>query len=184
MPAKCPKGKILRVEYTRKSYTRADGTFVQGSTVKAGCVPDKGKPGKTPLSRKILPKPTPGSLSKFGYHDVKHTLAAQRHGALTKAVQDAGYATIVRRVNLIANYNKFSDPTTHKIMRGDIAWMQKNLAPKFSKTFQRKKSSKNLVKVGTKVVAGRSRQLYHLSGSTSQFYRYKKRDGSFGRRYV
>lgn len=187
MPAKCPKGKIRRI-----AYTRADGTYV-----KSTCVPDKGKPGKTPARKKVLPKPTKGALSQYGYFDVKQTPAAKRRAALLKAVKATDYATIVRRVNLISNYNKLSDPRVHKIMRSDIAWMQKALRPKYSKTAARrrvsrkkasrkasKKGSKKLVKAGTKVAGGRSRQIYHLSGSDRKFYRYKKADGSFGRRYL
>ena len=115
--AKCPKGKILR-----KAYTRKDGT-----RVKSTCVPDKGKPGKTAPKNKVLPVPVKGALGKYGYHDIKNMTAAARHAALTKGVQDAGYATIIRRVNLIANYNKNSDPKTHKMMKSDIKWIQKNL---------------------------------------------------------
>ena len=127
MPSKCPKGKILR-----SAYTRADGIHV-----KSTCIRDTGKPGKTSAAAKVLPKPTPGALTKYGYHNVKHTLASVRRAALTKGVKDAGYATIIRRVNLIANYNKLSDPRVHKIMRSDIAWMQKNLAKKYSKSAKR-----------------------------------------------
>ena len=195
---KCPKGKILRSAYKRKAYTRADGTRVKAVHVKAGCVPDKGKPGKTPAKAKVLPKPTPGALSKYGYYNVKRTLAAARHKELTKAVKDAGYATIIRRVNLVANYNKLSDPRTHKVMRSDIAWMQKNLAPLYSKTAKRaskrvskrvskrtsKPTTKKLVKAGSKTVGKRKRQIYHISGSTKKFYKYRRSDGTMGRRYI
>lgn len=181
----CPKGKIRR-----KSYTRQDGTYVRST-----CVPDKGKPGKTRASNKVLPKPIPGELSKYGYSNIKNTLAGKRRKALTRAVKDAGYATIVRRVNLIANYNKLSNPRVHKIMRSDITWMQKNLAPKYSKVALRKsskkssrkasrKSSKKLIKAGVKNVGGKRRQLYHIPGSTKKFYRYRKADGTIGKRYI
>ena len=178
MPAKCPPGKIRR-----KAYTRRDGTYV-----KSACVPDKGKPGKTPARKKVLPKPTAGNLSKYGYSNVKNTKAAVRRAALLKGVKDAGYATIIRRVNLIANYNKLSDPTVHRIMRSDIAWMQKNLVQKYSKTAKRKASRrasrKKLLRAGTKSIGGRSRQLYHVPGSTKKFYQYRKKNGGMGRRYV
>ncbi len=201
MPAKCPPGKIRR-----KAYTRKDGVHV-----KSTCVPDKGKPGKTPASRKVLPVPVKGNLTKYGYFKVKNTTAKVRRAALLKGVKDAGYATIIRRVNLVANYNKRSDPKVHQIMRNDIAWMQKNLASKYSKGSLRatkaaskkhsrkaakkvsrkrsrkaskKRASKKLVKAGKLSVRGRSRQLYHLSGSTKKFYRYRKKEGGMGRRYV
>ena len=43
---KCPAGKILRDAYTRKSYTKSDGTRVKSKKIKATCVKDMGKPGK------------------------------------------------------------------------------------------------------------------------------------------
>jgi len=136
----CSKGEIVRDGYKRKAYTRSDGVRVRATYVPASCVPDKGKPGKTPKSKKVLPKPVKGNLSKYGYSDVKNTSAAIRHAALKRAVKDAGYATIVRRVNLVANYNKFSNPRVHDIMRRDIRWMQRNLAPLYSKRAERKSS--------------------------------------------
>ncbi len=188
MPAKCSRGKIRR-----KAYTRKDGTYV-----KSTCVPDKGKPGKTPARKKVLPVPVKGNLTKFGYFDVKNTTAKVRRAALLKAVKAAGYATIVRRVNLVANYNKLSDPKVHRIMRSDMAWMHNKLAPKYSKSALRaskrvskkrsrkasKTAGKKLVKAGTKDVGGRSRQLYHLSGSSRKFYQYRKKEGGLGRRYL
>ena len=190
MPAACPRGKIRRVGYTRKD----------GTKVKSTCVRDTGLPGKTPASRKVLPKPVAGNLKKFGYGDVKNTSAAVRHAALLKGVKAAGYATIIRRVNLVANYNKRTSPRVHRIMRSDKKWMQKNLADKYSKSALRKRarmprgarialtiddvSKRKLVKAGKRVVGGRSRQLYRLSDSTSKFYRYHKSTGGMGRRYV
>jgi len=121
---KCPNGKILR-----KGYTRKDGTYVSPS-----CVKDMGKPGKTKPSQKVLPRPTSGGLSQYGYEDIRHKTARQRHQSLTKAVQKDGYATIVRRLNLLANYNKNTTPSLHEIMRRDLAWMKKELYSKYSIT--------------------------------------------------
>lgn len=181
MISKCPSGKIRRVGYVRKDGVRVAST----------CVPDKGKPGKTSASRKVLPKPVSGNLSMFGYSNVKNTPAEQRRKALTRAVKSAGYATIIKRINLIANYNKLSNPHVHQIMRNDIKWMQKNLAGKYSKTATRKVSkksstrlSKKILKAGQRIVGGKKRQLYRLSGSDKKFYRYRKQDGKLGRRYV
>lgn len=136
---KCPSGMIVRNAYTTK----------RGVHVPATCVPDKGAPGKTPASRKVLPKPKKGSLGKYGYANIKHTSAASRRVALRVAVEKDGYATIIRRLNLLANYTKVSDPETHKIMRADIAWIQKMLKA-HSLTAQRRGSKKGSKKVTKK----------------------------------
>jgi len=186
----CGSNQILR-----KGYTRSDGT-----RVKAVCVPDKGSKPRPRLleslrdsskgkGSKTLPKPTPGSLGKYGYHDIKHTLAGDRRKALTKAVKTEGYAPIVRRLNLIANYTKVSDSTSHKIYRSDIAWIQKNLweyskgskKSKKSKKSKSSKSSKTELKAGTYTTQdGKRHQLYHAKNSDRKYYKYP----SGGRRYI
>jgi hypothetical protein len=141
MTTKCPAGTILRKGYTRKSYTRSDGTFVKGSKVPPKCVKDTGLKGKTPSSKKVLPKPVKGNLGKYGYFNIKSTNASLRRQALTKGVKKEGYATIIRRVNLIANYNKNTDPKAHAIMKSDIKWIQNNLY-NYSKAAAKKTSKK------------------------------------------
>lgn len=111
----CPKGKIRRVAYTTR----------RGTRVKSTCVPDKGKPGRTPPHLRVLPKPTPGVLGKYGYSGVKQLSAAQRHAALRRSIRKEGYMKTMRRVNLIANYTKLSDPAAHRIYRADVNWMRR-----------------------------------------------------------
>ena len=97
--------------------------------------------------------------------------------------------------NLVANYNKNTNPTVHKRMRADMKWMEKNLKSTYSVSAKRStgtpkatglkgRSGKKLVRAGKKVVAGRERQLYRIQGSQSKFYRYRKTDGTMGKRYV
>ena len=138
MPSKCPEGQIRR-----KAYTRKDGTFV-----KSTCVKDRGLPGKTPLKRRSLPIPVKGALGKYGYSNIAKTLARDRREALLKGVKDTDYATIIRRINLIANYNKNSNPQVFKRIKSDITWMQKQLAPTYAKSY--KKASKELTVVELK----------------------------------
>jgi len=108
-------------------------------------------------SRKILPRPTPGNLSKYGYKNVKTMPATKRRVALLKAVKNDGYATIIRRLNLIANYSKNKDPVFYKILQSDIIWIQKTLAQKYSKT-SRKASRKTSRKTSRKVSRKASRK--------------------------
>jgi len=123
--SKCARGKILRKGYIRKAYIRSDGTRVKRTIVRASCVPDKGKKGKTPKSRKVLPVPVKGALSKYGYSNIKHTADRTRRIALAKSVKNEGYTRTIRRLLLISNYNKRSDPETHKILLKDMDWMRK-----------------------------------------------------------
>lgn len=197
MVKSCPSGQILRKGYTRKQYTKADGTVVKAKRIAPTCVPDKGKPGKTAASRKVLPVPRKGGLGNYGYHNVKSTVAANRRASLTKAVKAEGYAPIVRRLNLISNYNKNSDPRSHKIMRSDMAWMKKNLAPIYSKSMSNKPSKKavgkaskaatktsGIAKMAPRVIDGKSRVVYKDLKTKRKFYRVKSSNGTFRRKYI
>ena len=146
---KCPIGMTLRKAYTRSNGTRVAATCVSGS--------------KVPASKRVLPKPVKGRLGVYGYHDIKNLSVAARHAALLKGVKTEGYSTIVKRVNLIANFNTTRDPQTHKLMRSDIEWMKAHrqamglptqrsalLAPEYSLTAARKRGSKAASKRSTK----------------------------------
>ena len=127
----CPKGQIKRTSYnrkghTRKAYTRSDGTRVKGSYVDKSkvpvtCVPDKGAPGKTPSSKKVLPKPGKDiSLSRYGYS--VHKSKSQRQAALKKAAQKTKPLKVLRRMNLLRNYQ--ADAANKKAMSEDVEFMK------------------------------------------------------------
>jgi hypothetical protein len=122
----CPKGKILRKGSKVAGYTRSDGTVVKSYYRKAICVKDTGKPGKTKAKDKVLPVPKKGNLSQYGYKNVKNLSTIKRHQALKKAINEEGPTPIIKRLNLIANYNKNTNPKFYKILRDDIMWI-KNL---------------------------------------------------------
>jgi len=108
----CKPGQIRR-----KSYTKKDGTYVPST-----CIADKGRPGK---GRKILPKPTKGALSQFGYHNIKHMNKSQRREALQQAIDEKGFREVIGHLVLVTNYNKRSDPEAYKRMKDDQEWVSK-----------------------------------------------------------
>ena len=121
----CPKGKIERNGYTRKDGTRVSKT----------CVPDKGKPGKTPESEKVLP--VPGdiiSLSKYGYSTSKGEQT--RHKALMDASRDFDNLKILQRLNLLRNYQ--ADSRAKGVMSDDVEYMKRNYAKSKSRKGSRK----------------------------------------------
>jgi hypothetical protein len=89
-----------------------------------------GKRGKTPKAERVLPKLSPGRLSRYGYSTFKP--AKTRHEALHDAIRAEGYNSIVRRLVAVSNYNKRTAPDAHAIMRSDIKWAQEQMKPKYS----------------------------------------------------
>ncbi len=117
----CKPGKIRR-----KGYTRKDGTHV-----KSGCVKDTGKRGKTPASKKVLPKPKKGDLSCRG-RDWSHKQPASTRRSIIKCIVEKklrGTANSCRAaildLNLLANFTKRTSPSTHRKARADMAWVRK-----------------------------------------------------------
>ena len=134
---KCASGYISRVAYNRKSHSRkahsrksrkgskkihVKGSRVSRSHVARGCTPDKGAHGKTPKSRRSLPKlGTDIELGRYGY---KLRLSDEtRHKALRQASKDHGSLKVLRRLNLIANYT--AEPDNEKILREDVQYASK-----------------------------------------------------------
>lgn len=105
---KCPRGYILRTGYETK----------KGVEVGPACVPDTGKPGKTPAAERILPKPEPGALKGWS----KDRPAKERRKALEKITKREGCATVIRRLTLLQNIT--TDKPTERLAMEDKEWLR------------------------------------------------------------
>lgn len=115
----CSPGKIMRKGYKRSAYKRTDGTVVKETKVDPVCIKDQGKPGKGP---KTLPKPDDKlHLSKYGYYYKKS--ADARHKALRSAVKENDALKVLRRLNLLRNYQ--SVPEVKSVFSDDVEYMKK-----------------------------------------------------------
>ncbi|MEM3061955.1 MAG: hypothetical protein QW303_00215 [Nitrososphaerota archaeon] len=126
---KCGPGEILKIGYKRhayyrRPYVRKDGTHVTGawipeSEVKPTCIRDVGNVGKGP---KTLPRPDSIiHLSDYGYAIRKPT--AERHAALRRASRDTNPLLVLKRLNLIRNYQPI--PEIKQIFSRDVDYMKK-----------------------------------------------------------
>jgi hypothetical protein len=89
--------------------------------VKSACIKDRGRPGKGP---KVLPKLKEGSLTQFGYS--MKSKSRSRHTALNKAVKKFGAASVSRKLNVLAIYNKNTSPKTARTARSDRKYVMKS----------------------------------------------------------
>jgi hypothetical protein len=117
----CKRGYIRR-----KSYIRKDGT-----KVKSTCIKDLGKPGRTPKREKVLPKLKPGKLSKFGYEtkkpakDRRRALMKASKNPKTKKLSKKKMLSNSRRLVVLKNYTKRSNPSAYKKYNADANWLLK-----------------------------------------------------------
>ena len=202
MEKQCEPGYVVRKGGAVKSYTKKNGTHVKETVRGDACVPDKGKKGKTPESKKVLPKLKEEGLGKYGLKDLQHMKVSDRMIGYEKAIKAEGYAPIVKRLNVLANYTKNSNPKFHELLKKDMERIKKKLSEyslseskksskRNSKKASKKSSKKASKRKSKKVKAGKyttrdgvKRQLYRLQGNYARFYHYKGSDGKMKKRYV
>jgi hypothetical protein len=129
----CPKDKILRSGYTRRSYDRITGlrNHYRHALVAPGCITKRGKAKtyKSPLSssRIIVLDPEDHFLSEYGYHDVETTPKETRHAALHKLInhflpikgQMATYNYVIRALNARYILNRNTNPKAARLFKAD-----------------------------------------------------------------
>lgn len=144
----CPRGQILRKGYLRKGFDRKgfyrkSGSYVKPSyisqaKVPATCVPDRGRPGKSP--RTLPPVDDKIHLSRYGYST--KLPKSERRRALQAAAADSDLLLVYRRLNLIRNYQA-NDPVGRRIkniMSEDIEYL-KTLYQKQKRAYGRSRRS-------------------------------------------
>jgi len=112
---KCPRGQILRKGYTRKAYKRG-GKLIKATKIKPACIKDRGAKGKTPSSKKVLPKLEKGSLSKYGLPPFAKVTNRDCvfTGVVARESGDEPYSSLSKKFIVISNYNKNQNPELQK----------------------------------------------------------------------
>jgi len=124
----CPVKFELRKSYDKKSYIKKNGTVVKSTHVNEICIKNKGKPGKTISTAKILPKlKNEGLLEGYGYST--HKSSSERLKSLIDASKKLSYRSVMARINYIRTLSK-SNEKLYKIYTDDVnkmkKWREKN----------------------------------------------------------
>lgn len=64
------------------------------------------------------------SLGKHGYKDVKTLSKTDRQRALLGAIAEFGTTYVIRKLNVLAIYNKNKNPALSRLFRDDIGFVQ------------------------------------------------------------
>lgn len=67
---------------------------------------------------------TKGSLGMYGYEDVKHMSATERHKALGRALKHEDALAVFRKLNALYVMNKNKHPDTAAIFMADRDWVK------------------------------------------------------------
>jgi|LauGreDrversion4_2_1035121.scaffolds.fasta_scaffold11122_6 hypothetical protein len=132
----CPEGYILRKGYTRKYRSSLAHTgftvrrrgklytvkpTAQSIHVPAGCIKDRGLPGKGPKLGEGIGKLRKGDLIKYGY---QYRLSdALRHRALKKAIKQYGKTSVYHKLDAIVKLSKRTAPNASDIFQRDRNWV-------------------------------------------------------------
>ncbi len=109
---KCAKGKILIRGYKKKS----------GVRVRPHCTPDRGAPGRTPKSKRVLPKLKEDEFA--GYKYSTKLPSSKRLSILKKICKDLTYSSVIKRLVVLRSYNK-RNPKLFAKFDKDIKALQK-----------------------------------------------------------
>ncbi len=109
--AKCPKNTIRIRSYKKRS----------GVRVRTHCTPDRGAPGRTPRSKRVLPKLKNNEFVGYGYST--KLPSSKRHSILKKICRDLTYSSVIKRLVVLRSYNKRS-PKLFKKFDKDIKSLQ------------------------------------------------------------
>jgi hypothetical protein len=135
----CPKGFILRKSYTRKfrNTVKREGFTVRRkgkvftvrpkkniTYVPAGCIRNRGLPGKGPREGEGIGSLRKGELIKYGY---SYRLAdSTREKALRKAIKAYGALSVYRKLDAVAKYSIRTAPDASRIFARDRDWIRRN----------------------------------------------------------
>jgi hypothetical protein len=123
----CPEGMIERI-----GYKAVRGENKKVYHVKPTCIPDVGKPGKTPSSEKIISSDEL-DLSIYGYKDLSKMNAVDRRNALQQAINDIestesktkhqAAVKVMRRLNYLYVLTRNSQVSLSKKLETDRNWI-------------------------------------------------------------
>jgi hypothetical protein len=124
-PTKCPDGTIRRSAYIRSSHDKQ-------VAVPASCIKEQGSHTGIPglynpkTGERVYVVLDDEKLGKYGYHDIKHKNAQQRHEALDKVyvAMNKNWLSLFRMLNYLAVVNK-NHKTLHKILIADRNYIKK-----------------------------------------------------------
>lgn len=116
---KCEKGEIVKEGYHKKASSRTKGVWVAPTCIKAkGASKKRGSKGK-----KIF-RLNKGTLSRYGYSDVKKLSKKERKASLKRAVDDMKPLSVRRKLIALRTLNKNVDPKLAKIFDEDQKFVQ------------------------------------------------------------
>jgi hypothetical protein len=133
----CPSGYIMRKGYTRRfrksitnsGYTvRRKGTVYvakpkkRSITVNAGCIRNRGLPGKGPVNGEGIGKLRKGDLIKYGYQYRLSDLTREK--ALKKAIAAYGAMSVYHKLDAVAKLSLRTSPDASAIFERDRDWVK------------------------------------------------------------
>lgn len=116
---KCKKGQIIKEGYHRKQSSKSVGYWVAPT-----CIMAKGLSRKRGSKGKKLFRLERGTLSQFGYSNVKKLSKKERHQSLKKAINEIKPVSVRKKLIAISTLQKNINPKMSKIFKEDAEWIK------------------------------------------------------------
>lgn len=129
---KCNPGEIIKEGYHKKASSKSKTS--KGTWVAPTCIKAKGSSKKRGSKGKKLFRLEQGTLSQFGYHDIKKLSKKDRRNALNRAINEIKPLSVRRKLIAVSTLQKNTDKKLSKIFKEDAEWVKN--------TSQYKKASK------------------------------------------
>jgi hypothetical protein len=118
---KCKKGEIVKEGYHKKKSSRSKGAWVAPTCIKAKGLSKKRSSNKKGKKLFRLEK---GTLSQFGYSDIKKLSKKERRQSLKRAIGEIKPLSVRRKLIAVSTLQKNVDPKIAKIFREDAEWVK------------------------------------------------------------
>jgi hypothetical protein len=119
----CPRGMELREGYKKKSYMKKSGKRIKSSIIKPSCVKNKGLPGKTLKSAKVIMIKKNSKLHPYKYSTKLSSI--NRIKLLKKAIKDYSYKEIILELSARRTLTKRTNPKVSSIYDKDMKNLKK-----------------------------------------------------------
>jgi hypothetical protein len=148
----CPKGSSLKKGYYRNTYTRKDGTVVNGTYVDPVCIENKGLPGKTIEGHKQIVIKNKDMLHKHGYSSKDNS--KKRFNALLDTAKNETYKSTVLHLSALKTLTKRSDLLHSQIYDEDMKKLRewRKLNPTLYKTPRKNEKLNNKNNISKKIL--------------------------------
>ncbi len=120
----CKKGQVVREGYFKSGSKKG---YRYGTWVAPTCITATGNAKKTGKKGSKLFRVNKGTLSQFGYTNIKQMSKKERRDSLKKAISTIDPLTVRRKLIAVSTLQKNTNPKLSQMLKDDSEWVKKQI---------------------------------------------------------